>query len=266
MDQSNKEVFEDPTDWYFFCKYLTIENRYVLTPRWEKFIKAVVETAHKKVEILKKGTNLARARIGVKETQNEKYNFIIDRSPLPPDEMGAPPSEEAKDGRINPDGISYLYLANNKETAIAEARPWVGAEVSVGYFTILKEQKLINTSQDKKTFYLSPPFLGKQYTDEEKEGGVWGDMNDSFSRPVSPQESSRWYVPTQYLAEVFKTRGYDGILYKSSLNEEGYNVALFNPAAAELFKCSMFRVEGVGYKFRESGNPYHITKKVQDQV
>lgn len=159
MDQTKTDIFENPTDWYLFCKYLTIENRYVLTPRWEKFIKAIVETSHKRVYILKEGTKLARARIGVKEVQNQKYDFLLDTVPLPPDEMGAPPSEEAKDGRINPDGISYLYLANNKETAIAEARPWVGAEVSVGYFTILKGQKLINTSQDKKTFDPSPPFL-----------------------------------------------------------------------------------------------------------
>lgn len=265
MDQAKKDIFENPTDWYLFCKYLTIENRYVLTPRWDKFIKAVVETARERVEILKKGTNLARARIGVRETQNEKYSFIIERSPLPPDEMGAPPSEEAKDGRINPDGISYLYLANNKETAIAEARPWVGAEVSVGYFTILKEQKLINTSQDKKTLP-DLPFLDKRYTDEEKEGGVWGDINESFSRPVSPQESTRWYAPTQYLAEVFETHGYDGILYKSSLNEKGYNVALFDPSVAELFQCSWFRVEGVDYKFEERGNPYYITKRVEEQA
>lgn len=264
MDQANKDIFENPTDWYLFCKYLTIENRYVLTSRWEKFIKAIVETSHKRVYILKEGTKLARARIGVKEIQHPKYDFLTDIAPLPPDEMGAPPSEETRDGRINPHGISYLYLGNSVETAVAEARPWVGADVSVGYFTILKDQKLVNTTKDSKAFVI--PSLDKQYTEEEKEQCVWGDINESFSRPVSPQESSRWYVPTQHLAEVFKTRGYDGILYKSALNKNGYNVALFNPNVAELFQCSMFRVEGVNYKFRESGNPYHITKKVQDQV
>lgn len=234
----------------------------MLTPRWEKFIRTVAETAQKRVEILKKGANLARARIGVEETQNEKYNFIIDRSPLPPDEMGAPPSGEAKDGRINPYGISYLYLANRKETAIAEARPWVGADVSVGYFTILKDQKLVNTTKDSKLFII--PSLDKQYTEDEKEQCVWSDINESFSRPLAPQESSRWYVPTQYLAEVFKIQGFDGILYKSSLDEKGYNAALFDRSVARLVKCSMFRVEGVNYTFKESGNPYYITKKVED--
>ncbi len=264
MDQIKQSSFESPTDWYLFCGYLTTENRYVLTRRWTNFIDAIVETAHKRVEILKKGTKLARARIGVKEIQDPTYDFLTDIVPLPPDEMGAPPSEEARDGRINPHGISYLYLGNSVETAVAEARPWVGAEVSVGYFTILKDQRLINTSEDKKVIFL--PSLGRQYSAEEKEKGVWGDINDSFSRPVSPQESSRWYVPTQYLAEVFKTHGYDGILYKSSLNEKGYNLALFDPSVAELFKCSMFRVEGVDYKFRESGNPYYITKRVEEQA
>ncbi|MCZ6620447.1 MAG: RES family NAD+ phosphorylase [Deltaproteobacteria bacterium] len=259
MHQTDTDFFESPTDWYQFCRYIEAKNRYVLTPRWEKFINAVVQTAQKRVQVLKKDVRLARARIGVKEIEDEKYDWLIDFRPLPPEEMGAPPSLAATDGRVNPHGISYLYLANSVETAIAEARPWVGAEVSVGYFRLLKDQKLINTSEDKKIVFL--PVLGKQYSAQEKEEGVWGDINEFFSRPVSPQESSRHYVPTQYLGEVFKTNGFDGALYKSSLNGNGYNVVLFDPGAAELFKCSMFRVEGVDYKFSESGNPYFNTKK-----
>jgi len=258
MDYSDTDIFESLTDWYQFCCYLEAENRYVLTPRWEKFINAVLRTAKKRVQVLKRDMKLARARIGVKEIEDEKYDFLVDIRPLPSEEMGAPPSLAAKDGRINPHGISYLYLANSVGTAIAEARPWVRAEVSVGYFRLLRDQKLINTSEDKKVFFL--PVLGKQYSGQEKEEGVWGDINESFSRPVSPQESSRRYVSTQYLGEVFKTHGFDGVLYKSSLNDNGYNVVLFDPRVAELFKCSMFRVEGVEYKFSESGNPYFVTK------
>lgn len=259
MNQSHTDIFDSPTDWYHFCRYLEVENRYVLAPRWEKFINAIVETAQKRVQVLEKGVKLARARMGVKEIEDEKYDCLVDIRPLPPEEMGAPPSLKAKDGRINPHGISYLYLSDSVETAIAEARPWVGAEVSMGYFRLLTNQKLINTSGDKKILFL--PVFGKQYSAQEKEEGVWGDINESFSRPVSPQDSSRDYVPTQYLGEVFKTHGFDGILYKSSLNDTGHNVVLFDPSAAELFKCSMFRVEGVNYKFRESGNPYFVTKE-----
>ncbi len=130
MNQSDTHMFESPTDWYKFCRYLEVENRYVLSPRWEKFINAVVQTAEKRAQVLEKGAKLARARIGVEEIEDD--NVGIDISPLPTEEMGPPPSLEAKEGRINPHGISYLYLANSGETAIAEARPWVGAEVSVG--------------------------------------------------------------------------------------------------------------------------------------
>ncbi len=223
MDHSDTDIFESPIDWYQFCRYLEAENRFMLTPRWEKFINAVLRTAEKRVQVLKREVKLARARIGVEEIEDEKYDFLVDSKPLPPEEMGAPPSLAAKDGRINPHGISYLYLANSVETAIAEARPWVGADVSVGYFRLLRDQKLINTSKDKQFTLL--PFLGREYSEQEKEQGVWGGINESFSRPVSPQESSRHYVPTQYLGEVFKTHGFDGVLYKSSLNDNGYNVA-----------------------------------------
>ena len=41
------------------------------------------------------------------------------------DEKGsdAPPKGTASPGRINPDGISYLYAANDIQTAVLEVRP-----------------------------------------------------------------------------------------------------------------------------------------------
>ena len=182
MDHSDTDIFESPTDWYQFCRYLEAENRFILIPRWEKFINAVLRTAEKRVQVLKREVILARARIGVEEIEDEKYDFLVDSKPLPPEEMGAPPSLAAKDGRINPHGISYLYLANSVVTAIAEARPWVGADVSVGYFRLLRDQKLVNTSKDKK--FIPLPLLGRKYSEQEKEKGVWGGINESFSRPV----------------------------------------------------------------------------------
>jgi len=98
-----------------------------------------------------------------------------------------------------------------------------------------------------------------RYTLAEKEKHVWGAINAAFSRPVSPSESPMRYLPTQYLSEKLKTEGYDGIAYRSSLNKEGHNVALFDPQAAKCVGCRMFEVRRLRYDFRESGNPVWLS-------
>src|ERR1022692_4380812 len=43
-----------------------------------------------------------------------------------------------------------------------------------------------------------------------------------------------YYAPTQILAEAFRQRWYDGIIYDSGLNKDGKNVALFNLTHADV--------------------------------
>ena len=47
---------------------------------------------------------------------------ISDKKGFPKKYMGNPPSLLTKSGRANPEGISYLYLANNIETTLFEVR------------------------------------------------------------------------------------------------------------------------------------------------
>jgi hypothetical protein len=62
-------------------------------------------------------------------------------------------------------------------------------------------------------------------------------------------------VPTQILAELFKSEGYDGVGYRSSLGP-GHNVALFDLDAADLIVCLLFEVKDISFKFEQAGNPY----------
>jgi len=67
------------------------------------------------------------------------------------------------------------------------------------------------------------------------------------------------YVPTQYLSEKLKTAGYDGIAFKSSLSQDGYNIALFDHHKAKCVGCRMFEIKQVKYEFEESGNPVSLS-------
>ncbi|MFH1799119.1 MAG: RES domain-containing protein [Candidatus Omnitrophota bacterium] len=197
--------FVSPDEWGGFCTYLLKQNRYVLSKKWKRFIETVLFTAKKREHLLKSGSVLCRARIGSDEHEYEddQGEYRIDINPLPPPEIDAPLSGKAIEGRINPKGISYLYLANSIETAISEVRPWLKQEVTVGRFSLGKDVLLVDASQDKHSRYV----LSERKIEEPSEKWepfVWRDINQSFSIPVIFGEEHIHYVPTQYLSECFK--------------------------------------------------------------
>lgn len=253
-----QKVFKSPDDWSEFCRFISKTNRYVLDKHWRQFTDTVISTAAKREHTLKSGSTLARARIGSREEEYEdsKGDFSIDFGPLGRQDMEAPPPHKAKDGRINPHGISYLYLSNDIETAILEVRPWLKQDVSVGFFKITKDLKCVDTSRDRKGTFI---YIGRgkpKLAPDTIEEYVWGGINDSFSRPVAAGDERTDYIPTQYLSECFKVAGYDGIIYKSSLTGKGYNIALFNPENARLQGAKVYSIESIKLTYKECAQPY----------
>jgi len=53
--------------------------------------------------------------------------------------------------------------------------------------------------------------------------------------------------------------GYDGVAYRSSLNENGYNITLFDPQKVKCFDCRMYKIKKITYDFEESGNPIKLS-------
>lgn len=80
--------------------------------------------------------------------------------------------------------------------------------------------------------------------------------------PVSADNPTTEYIPTQILAELFRKNGFDGVVYKSLLGE-GFNVALFDIDAAKLVNCFLYNAKSVAFKFEEAGNPYFLNATPQ---
>ncbi|MHB1479401.1 MAG: RES family NAD+ phosphorylase [Acidithiobacillus ferrooxidans] len=145
------------------------------------------------------------------------------------DEMGAPPKHLATHGRANPIGIPYLYLASFPETAIAEVRPHTGETASVAEFSVLRPLTVVDLRDPRK---LISPFV---LADASAIGQMRADISflerlgNELTRPVLPRSAGIDYIPSQYLCEFIKKRGYDGVVYRSSVST-GMNLALFNPA------------------------------------
>ena len=83
-------------------------------------------------------------------------------------------------------------------------------------------------------------------------------IDRAFATPVSRDEESKEYIPTQIIAELFKSAGYDGIVYKSLLSNDGFNLALFNLDNAAVVRCALFKVDSISFGFQETGAEYRV--------
>jgi RES domain len=247
---SSANAFEE------FDRSVRRELRYVRTDAQNEFLAAIVATSDARAVPVKAGYVLWRAQLGHDwrtEMQGEE-TFEVPAA-HPPGRM-KPLPEKATDGRVNPRGIACLYLASHKETATLEVRPLIGSYVSVGQFKVLRDIRVVDCSRDNMDVLAR--WLRETRTPEDMEKAVWSDINKAFSEPVERGDSSLDYVPTQILAEAFKRHGFDGIAYKSSYGEEGFNVALFDIEAAGLINCGLYRIKDVSIVMEEEGNTYFI--------
>jgi hypothetical protein len=177
------------------------------------------------------------------EEQKPKYVFraIINHQSeiLPITEMGKPPLDKSTDGRANPKGISYFYGASDEKTAIAEVRPYKTETVCVAKYKVDKKIYLIDLRDPKST--ISPFDI-----EEDKLSLLYKEhmpflvhLSDVLSKPVLPHDKEMEYLPTQYLCELIKKYNFNGIAFKSSL-EDGDNFVIFD----ESFLFGIKKVEG----------------------
>lgn len=164
--------------------------------------------------------------------------------PYPLNKMGPPPKEMAAIGRANPAGIPYLYLAENSNTAAAEVRPHTGDQVCIAEFDIPAGLKLVDLRTPR--MMISPLILG----DEDRIASLKSDipflerLGEELTRPVIPTRVAIDYVPSQYLCELIKKLGWDGVVYRSSVGT-GMNMALFDPNLAAGQRVTQMRVSRV---------------------
>jgi len=148
------------------------------------------------------------------------------------DAMGMPPIDTCGNGRANPSGIPYFYIASDESTALAEVRPHPGDVVSVGRFTLDTEKVVVDLRDPRGC--ISP--FGK---DEDTLRALRQDLmflqklSDDLAKPYQPRMAHLEYLPTQYLCEFIRKAGFAGVVYRSAVGE-GTNFVLFSE---EDFHC-----------------------------
>ena len=255
LDDPTKPEFASWRSYHEFERGVRRRRRYVWDKKTQAFLDTVRATLKARAVKISDRTILYRAQRGIDydPVQDDSGEEIAEE----PHGFGRmrmkPLSNRAKEGRINAAGIPVLYLASSEVVAISEVRPWVGSEVSVAQFEVLRDLKAANLSlghgQTAIDHLKFAHLLGEEEASaEEKEKAVWIDIDNAFSRPVTLSDDAADYVPTQILAELFREIGYDAIIYRSSFGEKGYNIALFSIADAEPINCLPIRLEQVGLR------------------
>ena len=146
-------------------------------------------------------------------------------------ELGPPPSEHAKVGRMNAHGVSVFYGADCADGALAEVRPPVGSQTLMGRFELLRQVRLLDFSELRSVSEAGSIF-DPQYAERLSRERFLKSMKDRINRPVMPTDEEFEYLATQAVID-FLANGLpvelDGILFPSvQTNETTVNVVLFH--------------------------------------
>ncbi|MBE0358211.1 RES family NAD+ phosphorylase [Pseudoalteromonas aliena] len=218
-------------DWISFKEELKHVNRFFPTtfPQHDALASLI---SYLSAEVPIENSNYYRARI--QKTSKESF---------PPKEMGAPPKTLASNGRANPFGISYLYVASTENTAVSEVRPHNNEYITIANFIAKEELKLVDLRSPRKTIV---PF---RYSEASLKNIYQGlnlleMLGEELTKPVSQSKAQLEYLSSQYLCEFIKSQGYDGVTYESALGD-GDNYAIFDEQKLECISIGQVKVTSV---------------------
>jgi hypothetical protein len=223
---------------------LKSNNHYVVEPKAINFIEKFKD---KITKIVPKGSEFFRARIGVQKEKIKHLDSGLEFEnivfPHYGKDIGAPPPINAANGRLNRLGVSFLYLADDLYTAISEIKPYPGQTISSGKFISNKDLKFADFKDFKYDDFW--------YNDEQISHYVFiKTLNEILSTPIEPNQATIGYQGTQFISNVIRLLGFDGILFKSSLST-GVNYVAFDPQQFSFLPDSTqcVKVKSVKYEY-----------------
>jgi len=247
--------FKSWNSYWEFNNSVHTKLRYILDDESKDFLNSIIDTCQDRTTVLKKDSLVWRAQNGHSlrphyeedPDTNEQIHVTDLVYPYPFGRM-KPLVDSASEGRANAKGIPCLYVATDKETAMSEVRPWLGSIMSVGQFKLIKDLKIIVFASDKQESKTALHFHFEEPSEPEKIKSVWFHIDKAFSRPTKASDLKSDYAPTQIISEFIKSKGYDGIAYRSSLGS-GHNIALFDLDTANIINCFTYEASKINFEF-----------------
>ncbi len=158
------------------------------------------------------------------------YRVRVGQHPHSVQELGPPPPQGARAGRMNPAGIPYFYLAMTEQTALAEARIAAGQVATVSRWALAKDLYVLDLTR----LLRAPSVFTGRWADHDLVQFIYAFVH-AISQPVNHDGSEHIeYVPTQVISEFFaqafryaKGRSLDGIIFPSAPVQGAKNLVLF---------------------------------------
>ena len=164
------------------------------------------------------------------------------------EEMGAPPAGKRKPGRVNPEGIGVLYLTSDERTALSEVRASAFDLITVGTFRLTKDIKVVNISGLNN---ISPMLYSSGLESLAANTIVFSDIAKEIAKPLRRNDSPLEYLPTQYITEFIKSKGYSGVAYTSTMGTGGDDVAVFDESLFECTAVHNVEIKKIDYSYDE---------------
>jgi hypothetical protein len=246
------ELFEKPVE-YEFLKATGTMPAADLQLKWDSFAKEIKEKNRFFLNEVIDTDDLDSVFGRLADTYPPGKTFYrarISEDSLPSGQLGKPPAHLTTPGRANPVGIPYLYVSDSEKTTLYETRIALHEGITIGKF-IAKEP--INFVSLKNILEYGPfEILDRGFTLEEfiLFRPYLQKLGDELSKPVRKQDVNLDYLPTQYLCEYIKSKlGFDAVEYKSAMNADGYNLAIFNDVKVECVEANFYRVTDLQYSW-----------------
>lgn len=185
-------------------------------------------------------TKLYRARVVDSSDAQQRV------SKEPAEQVGPPPSSEARSGRMNPEGVSVLYASTKRRTCIAEMRPAIGSTLAVIKLRTSRKLRVLDFCRLERALG-NVSFFDPEYTYKQNRLRSLRQLHSLVSKPVLPGKEAEYLITqtmAEYLAHVCDTP-FDGIMFRSAQHKAGVNVALFTRDGP--FDGRMSRRFGVRY-------------------
>lgn len=178
------------------------------------------------------------------------FRARISDSPLSKDKMGMPPKGIATYGRANPAGISLLYLADNKETCVAEVRPNNTSTIYISELRSNRKVEIIDLTEPRKKISICS-FEEDRFTSVIEIINLLEILSKELSKPVRPESSDIDYLPTQFICEFLKNFSVcDGIAFESSFRK-GKNFVFFKEDFFTVSEPATYKVTEIKHDFSE---------------
>lgn len=218
---------------------------------WEKFttsIKSInrFHSNHINLELLKKFFESPVMQRLICKGDTEFFRArIADENGFKKDEMGPPPMGLISAGRVNSQGIRCLYLSNDEITTIHEIRARDFDYISIGNFKAKKELRIVDLSNLDRISPFSMDVFNAEWFSINM--SILKKISREIAKPLRRQDSELDYLPSQYIADYVKSLGYDGICFRSTLNREGVNYAIFDSKTFECVDVKLVHIDSVEY-------------------